>query len=154
MRLISALSTHRPPLFFQLIPMLHSIKPIIDRKIRIAIVGCGRISINHIRSIALHSDRAELVALCDINPERMNSALDNIRDSFQQSGIDCNPKLIPDYSDLLAQVDSGDLLVDLVVLTTPSGLHPSQAILAASSGLHVCTEKPMATRWDLSLIHI
>jgi UDP-N-acetyl-2-amino-2-deoxyglucuronate dehydrogenase len=34
-----------------------------------------------------------------------------------------------------------------VVLTTPSGLHPSQAIQAAQAGFHVMTEKPMATRW-------
>jgi predicted dehydrogenase len=36
---------------------------------------------------------------------------------------------------------------DLVVLTTPSGLHPGQAIEIAESGRHVMTEKPMATRW-------
>jgi UDP-N-acetyl-2-amino-2-deoxyglucuronate dehydrogenase len=35
----------------------------------------------------------------------------------------------------------------VVALCTPSGLHPSQAILAARSGRHVITEKPMATRW-------
>jgi UDP-N-acetyl-2-amino-2-deoxyglucuronate dehydrogenase len=34
-----------------------------------------------------------------------------------------------------------------VVLATPSGLHPSQAIAAAQAGRHVMTEKPMATRW-------
>ena len=37
--------------------------------------------------------------------------------------------------------------LDLVVLCTPSGLHPSQAILAATHGVHVVTEKPMATRY-------
>jgi UDP-N-acetyl-2-amino-2-deoxyglucuronate dehydrogenase len=36
---------------------------------------------------------------------------------------------------------------DLVILCTPSGLHPEQAILVAQSGRHVMTEKPMATRW-------
>jgi hypothetical protein len=35
----------------------------------------------------------------------------------------------------------------MVVLATPSGLHPGQVIAAAEAGLHVCTEKPMATRW-------
>jgi UDP-N-acetyl-2-amino-2-deoxyglucuronate dehydrogenase len=35
-----------------------------------------------------------------------------------------------------------------IVLTTPSGLHPSQAIQAARAGFHVMTEKPMATRWQ------
>ena len=35
---------------------------------------------------------------------------------------------------------------DLVALFTPSGLHPEQAITAARHGVHVMTEKPMATR--------
>lgn len=36
---------------------------------------------------------------------------------------------------------------DVVVLATPSGLHPTQAIEAAKAGFHVMTEEPMATRW-------
>jgi len=36
---------------------------------------------------------------------------------------------------------------DCVILTTPSGLHPAQAIEVAAAGRHVITEKPMATRW-------
>jgi UDP-N-acetyl-2-amino-2-deoxyglucuronate dehydrogenase len=36
---------------------------------------------------------------------------------------------------------------DLVVLCTPSGLHSQQAIKVAQHGVHVVTEKPMATRW-------
>jgi UDP-N-acetyl-2-amino-2-deoxyglucuronate dehydrogenase len=36
---------------------------------------------------------------------------------------------------------------DVVVLSTPSGLHCRQAIEAAQAGCHVITEKPMATRW-------
>jgi UDP-N-acetyl-2-amino-2-deoxyglucuronate dehydrogenase len=37
---------------------------------------------------------------------------------------------------------------DCVVLATPSGLHPQQAMEIASAGLDVMTEKPMATRWS------
>jgi UDP-N-acetyl-2-amino-2-deoxyglucuronate dehydrogenase len=37
---------------------------------------------------------------------------------------------------------------DAFVLTTPSGLHPEQAIQVAKAGRHVVTEKPMATRWE------
>ena len=35
---------------------------------------------------------------------------------------------------------------DVVILTTPSGLHPTQTIECAEAGYHVVTEKPMATR--------
>ena len=37
------------------------------RKIKIALVGCGRISKNHFGSIEKHADDMELVAVCDIN---------------------------------------------------------------------------------------
>ena len=40
---------------------------------------------------------------------------------------------------------------DCVILTTPSGLHPGQAIEVAESNRHVITEKPMATRWKEGL---
>ena len=58
-----------------------------------------------------------------------------------------NPKCFTNYGDLLESAQSGATPVDLVVLATPSGLHSGQVIAAAKAGLHVCTEKPMATRW-------
>ncbi len=41
-------------------------------------------------------------------------------------------------------VDSG---IDLAVICTPSGIHPQQVVQCAEAGVHVMTEKPMATRW-------
>jgi len=38
--------------------------------------------------------------------------------------------------------------VDVISICTPSGLHPEQTIMAAKHGVHVMTEKPMATRWQ------
>ncbi len=47
------------------------------------------------------------------------------------------------YTDLLADPE-----IDLVILGTPSGLHPEQTILAAGAGKHVITEKPMSITHD------
>ena len=58
------------------------------------------------------------------------------------------PKQFIGYESLLDAVKSGALKVDLIILTTPSGLHPAQTIAAATLGINVCTEKPMATRWE------
>lgn len=52
---------------------------------------------------------------------------------------------VPAYDDLDRLLE--DASIDVVVLATPSGLHPAQAIRAAEAGVHVVTEKPMATRW-------
>ena len=40
-----------------------------SRKIRFALVGCGRISANHFDALEKHAEQAELVDVCDIDPE-------------------------------------------------------------------------------------
>jgi UDP-N-acetyl-2-amino-2-deoxyglucuronate dehydrogenase len=111
--------------------MRHFPAPITDRKIRFALIGCGRIAQNHFAAIKQHSDHAELVSVCDVNPAALEAAAETT-----------GAKPFPSLSGLLK-----DTSADIVVLTTPSGLHPEQAIDVAESGLHVMTEKPMATRW-------
>ncbi len=107
--------------------------PVQGRKVRFALIGCGRIAQNHIEAIARHADRAELVAVCDTDAVALAAAA-------QKSGA----RAFAGLSELLA----ADLGIDCAVLTTPSGLHPRQTMEAARAGLHVMTEKPMATRWQ------
>src|SRR5512135_1006361 len=102
-----------------------------DRRIRFALVGCGRISANHFEALEKHRDRAELVGVCDIDPAALAAA----RKRTGAAGF-------PSLDALLAGTDA-----DIVVLATPSGLHSPQAIQVAAAGRHVITEKPMATRW-------
>ena len=52
-----------------------------NRKIRIGLIGCGRISKNHINSILIHNESAELVAICDTKNENINNALNTIKDN-------------------------------------------------------------------------
>ena len=50
-------------------------KPFVtDRRIRFALVGCGRISENHFAAIEKHADRAELVGVCDVDPAALARA--------------------------------------------------------------------------------
>ena len=105
--------------------------PISDRKLRFALVGCGRIAQNHFASLKQHADRAEIVSVCDIDPAALRAAA-NLTGAKPYSSL----------GSMLAETTA-----DIVVLTTPSGLHPDQAIEVAASGRHVMTEKPMATRW-------
>ena len=106
--------------------------PIKDRKVRFALVGCGRISANHFDAIAAHHDRCELVDVCDIDPGALAKA------SARTSAA---PHV--DITSMLAVSKA-----DCVILATPSGLHSAQASEAAVAGFHVMTEKPMATRWS------
>ena len=110
--------------------------PIVDRPIRFALVGCGRISANHIEALRQHAGRAELVAVCDNRPEALAAAV-------AKTGAAGFASL-----DALLATDGTGSDCDIVVLATPSGLHPRQAMRAAQAGRHVLTEKPMATKWD------
>ena len=129
--------------------MIDSHDPIDSRRIRIALVGCGRISRNHIKAIALHHERSELVAICDTEQVRLDSAQQSVFEAAQDYPAAAHrPEQFIGYDKLLDAIKTSALKVDLVVLTTPSGLHPAQAIAAAEVGVHVCTEKPMATCWE------
>ena len=103
-----------------------------DRKIRFAVVGCGRISGNHFRALEAHRDDFELVAICDSDPAR----LDEHEKDYRVKG----------YANLETMLKGEKL--DLIAICTPSGIHSAQAVLAASYGVSVMTEKPMATRWN------
>jgi UDP-N-acetyl-2-amino-2-deoxyglucuronate dehydrogenase len=105
--------------------------PITNRRIRFALVGCGRIAGKHLEALERHSDRAELVALADPNPKALEAAVARSRAPGFAS-----------LDELLAKSNA-----DVIVLATPSGMHAGQTIRAAEAGRHVVTEKPMATRW-------
>ena len=55
------------------------------------------------------------------------------------------------FSELINDHKKNVIKIDLVVITTPNRLHPSQAIASAEHGINVCTEKPMATKWEDAL---
>ena len=95
--------------------------------IRVALVGCGRISKNHIDVI----DRLDGLALV--------SVADNERSRAESVGRRLEVPGFGSLEEMLAQVPS-----DLVVICTPSGLHPAHGISAARAGRNVLTEKPMA----------
>ena len=46
-----------------------------NRKIRMALVGCGRISANHFAAMAQHAGNVELVDVCDIDPVALDQAV-------------------------------------------------------------------------------
>ena len=102
-----------------------------DRKIRMALVGCGRIAANHLGAMEQHAQDIEIVDVCDVDPTSLEKAV-------ARTGAKGHASLTQMLKSTTA---------DMVVLTSPSGLHPEQAIEVARSGRHVITEKPMATRW-------
>ena len=96
-------------------------------RVRIALVGCGRISRSHLEAIDAIAGM-ELAAVCDVVPDRA-----------EQAGRAYGVPAFTSYEAMLS-----DAACDVVAVCTPSGLHPRHGVEAARAGKHVVTEKPMA----------
>ena len=83
---------------------------------RYALIGCGRISTNHIKAAV--NNKLEIVAVCDIVPEHMDAVLD-------KHGLK-DDATIKRYTDYKKLVD--ELKPELVSIATESGLHGEIAI--------------------------
>ena len=99
----------------------------LDGRVRIALVGCGRISRNHFDAIAKVPE-LQLVSVADTDVSRATR-------EGETYGV-------PAFASLEAMLDA--VPSDLVAICTPSGLHPQHGMYAAGRGRHVLTEKPMA----------
>lgn len=99
--------------------------------IRFGLLGCGRIAKRHSDLLGGNNIAgARLVAVCDSQQARADALA-------AKFGIPAHY----DLDDMLARKD-----IDVVVVLTPSGLHPQHAIACARVGKHVVVEKPMALR--------
>ena len=99
---------------------------------RYALIGCGRISTNHIKAAV--NNGLEIVAVCDVLSEHMDAVL-------EKHGLQSDPKIrrYTDYKELLDQEKP-----ELVSIATESGSHAEIALEAIDRGIHVIIEKPMA----------
>jgi predicted dehydrogenase len=98
--------------------------------IRVAIVGCGRISDLHALGYRGRED-ARIVAVCDAKKNRA-------RARAEEWGI-ASERAFSDYQKLLAEPE-----VDLVELLVPHHLHADMTVAACQAGKHVSVQKPMA----------
>ncbi len=97
------------------------------KKIRVAVIGCGNISVMHLDS-ASGLGQAELAAVCDIKEERARSA-----------GEKYSVKAYTDYKEMLALEK-----LDAVHICLPHYLHTEVSAYALSHGVNVICEKPMS----------
>ncbi len=98
-------------------------------RIRICMIGAGRVGKNHSRAITQHVPGAEIVALVD----PMQTVRQQTADEF---GIEAQFDILEQAIDKVA--------FDAVIITTPTFTHRAIASLAAGYGKHVFLEKPMA----------
>ena len=100
-------------------------------RLRIGIIGCGGIANGkHLPSLKA-LNRADIVAFCDLIPERAEKAA-------KEYGTP-DAKVYTDYHELLK-----DESIDVCYVLTPNRSHADISIDALHAGKHVMCEKPMA----------
>ena len=101
------------------------------KKARVGIIGCGRISIMHLVSLANLND-CELICCCDIKEDRANKV--------------ANEYKIKPYTNYEEMINDEQL--DAVHICLPHYLHFPAAKYALEHGVNVLTEKPMTIDYD------
>lgn len=105
------------------------------RPLTATLVGYGSVAQKHLRAIDALAGRLRLISICDPDAHARKRA---------QSTYDC--ACFPSLEESLKAHTP-----DLVILTSPSGLHPEQTAQAAAAGAHVLTEKPLALNVQAAL---
>ena len=98
-----------------------------------ALIGCGRIAVNHIK--AALNNKFDIVAVCDVLPEKMELLLEKYE-------LQNDPSIARyiDYKEILNKHPE----VDLIAIATESGEHAKIALDCIDAKKNVVIEKPIA----------
>lgn len=96
-----------------------------------ALIGCGRIAVNHIKAVV--NNDLDMVAVCDTVPE-------NIDILFEKTGYAGGPKRYTDYRVMIDENPD----IELIAIATESGIHAEIALYCIDHKINIIVEKPMA----------
>lgn len=96
-----------------------------------ALIGCGRIAVNHIKAVL--NTGLELVSVCDIVSGKMDTL-------FEKANYNGSPDRYSNYKDMIEEHPE----IELVAIATDSGVHAEIALYLIEKGKNVIIEKPMA----------
>jgi predicted dehydrogenase len=96
------------------------------KKLRLAVVGAGRLGGFHARKLAARKE-VELLAVVDPLPA-----------ARRRVAAECSTRPLPDYASLLEKLDAA-------VIAAPTRLHHKLALDFLRRGIHLLVEKPLAS---------
>jgi len=99
--------------------------------LKVAIIGAGAISSAHMEAYLQFPERCQIVALCDIYPEKAEK---------KAKEFNLDAAIYDDHTKMLERED-----IDLVSVCTPPYTHSEITINFLDSGKNVLVEKPMAS---------
>ncbi|NHF59511.1 Gfo/Idh/MocA family oxidoreductase [Flavobacteriaceae bacterium TP-CH-4] len=114
-----------------------------DKKLKIALVGCGGRGTGAAIQALNADDNVQLVAMADAFEDRLKSSLMNISKEMGES-----KKVKVKEKNQFVGFDAAEKamdLADVVILATPPGFRPAHFEYAINNGKHVFMEKPVAT---------
>lgn len=98
-----------------------------------ALIGCGRIAVNHVKAVA--NNNLNFVAMCDIDDSKFDIMLNKAdRGAFPET------ERYTDYKKMLEDHPE----IELVAIATESGKHASIALDCIEKGKNLIIEKPIA----------
>ena len=103
------------------------------RQVKIAMVGCGGVSQMHFEGYVAHVDRVEIVAACDLDPNRVQQAQQKYGFAWA-------------FASLEEMIEGADWEVGVVCTPTPVRLQVVNTL--AGAGKHIFVEKPFADTYD------
>ena len=108
-----------------------------SNRIQIGQIGCGRIARAHDMPGTMQHEVAQMVAVCDVDLNRMNDGKLLVDNYYQKKGQKVDTKMFENYQELIAHKD-----IDAVIVSTPDHWHAQPALEAALAKKHVYLQKP------------
>lgn len=103
------------------------------KKLRFAIVGCGRIAKRH----------SELLGHSQIQGASLVSVCDTVQEKAQKIGQEFSVPFFSNMHEMMKKMD-----IDVVVVLTESGRHAEHVVALSPYRKHILVEKPMALTLD------
>jgi len=107
-----------------------------SKRVTLGFIGVGAHGFGVNLKSFLQLDDCQVVAVCDVWPDRMKRARDAVNEQYGNN--DC--AMIADFRALLARKD-----IDAVVISTPDHWHVTMSLMALAAGKPVLCEKPTLT---------
>jgi predicted dehydrogenase len=108
-----------------------------SNRINVGAIGNGRISREHDMPGVWKHDNARVMAVCDLDKNRLQSAQKLVQDYYAKKSVKQDVKMYEDYQELLNNKD-----IDAVIISTPDHWHVLPAVQAVRAGKDVYMQKP------------
>ena len=98
---------------------------------KFALIGCGRIAVNHIKAVV--NNNLDMVAVCDVDLSHVDTLFEKTGYNKPVERYECYKKMLEEHPE-----------IKLVAIATESGIHAEIALYCIDKGVNVIIEKPMA----------